>query len=217
MEKQIEDISQPDAVSDNRRERKKRMRRAELMVIARRSFAELGFDRTSMESIAAEADIAVGTLYNYFPTKGDLLFAILSEDIAPIVGRARPTIEVTGEAALLALIRECFEWFDRYDRGLLRRFTADALTTDATGREGYFLFDDMLVARVTEIVAEMEERGALREGVDRIVAAQVIFNLGNAAFFAYLVDPSATADTVVATMAAQLRLVLAGFGRMPSS
>lgn len=194
----------------NRRERKKLMRRAEFVAIARRSFAELGFDRTSMESIAAEADVAVGTLYNYFPAKGDLLFAILSEDIAPIVSRDRPAIEGSGQAAILGLIRECFEWFDRYDRALLQRFTADALTVGANARDGYFLFDDMLIGRVVEIVTAMEERGALRPGVDRETAARLIFNLGNAAFFAYLVDAEATADRVVDEIAGQLDVLWTG-------
>jgi AcrR family transcriptional regulator len=52
-------------------------------------FAERGFHRTTTKDIAEAADVAEGTLYNYFQTKNDLLFAILSrlsEDELPQAG-----------------------------------------------------------------------------------------------------------------------------------
>ncbi|WP_317195397.1 TetR/AcrR family transcriptional regulator [Rufibacter roseolus] len=40
-------------------------------------FAEQGFDRTSIRQIAAKAGISLGLLYNYYPSKEDLLKEIL--------------------------------------------------------------------------------------------------------------------------------------------
>lgn len=50
-------------------ERKKEETRRKIVAVAMRLFRENGFDATAMERIAAEADIAKGTLYNYFPVK----------------------------------------------------------------------------------------------------------------------------------------------------
>jgi AcrR family transcriptional regulator len=53
----------------SRMERKKEQTRKKIVEAAMSLFEELGYDATSMEQIAEEADIAKGTLYNYFPVK----------------------------------------------------------------------------------------------------------------------------------------------------
>jgi AcrR family transcriptional regulator len=59
----------------NRRERKKEETKQKIVKIAMYLFRKHGFDKTTMEHIAFEVDIAKGTLYNYFPVKE----AIISE------------------------------------------------------------------------------------------------------------------------------------------
>lgn len=51
-------------------------RREQLMAAAMNVFSRLGYDGSTMANIAAEAGVAVGTIYNYFPSKRDLLEAI---------------------------------------------------------------------------------------------------------------------------------------------
>jgi AcrR family transcriptional regulator len=50
---------------------------ARILVAARDVFAEEGYE-ASMESIAARADVGIGTLYRRFPTKADLLDAVVA-------------------------------------------------------------------------------------------------------------------------------------------
>jgi AcrR family transcriptional regulator len=63
--------------SGSRIERKKEETRQKIITIAINLFKEQGVDAITMEQIAREADIAKGTLYNYFPVKE----AIISEYI----------------------------------------------------------------------------------------------------------------------------------------
>ncbi len=56
-----------------RRERKRQQTADQLADTAWRMFEAHGFENVTMESIAAEADVAKGTLYNYFPIKEALL------------------------------------------------------------------------------------------------------------------------------------------------
>src|SRR4051794_27239979 len=58
----------------DRRARKKARTRAEILDAARRSFAARGFDSVTIADIAAEADVAVQTVFNHFATKEDLFF-----------------------------------------------------------------------------------------------------------------------------------------------
>lgn len=48
-------------------------RRTDILRAALRCFSKRGFERTAMTEIAAEAEVAVGTLYSYFENKQGLL------------------------------------------------------------------------------------------------------------------------------------------------
>ena len=67
------------------RERKKAQTRAAIQRHALRLFREAGYSATTMEQIAAAADVSPSTLYRYFPTKEDL---ILTDDYDPLLAAA---------------------------------------------------------------------------------------------------------------------------------
>jgi AcrR family transcriptional regulator len=72
------------------RERKKQQTRQLLTDTARRLFAERGFENVSVSEIARVADVSEATVFNYFPTKEDLVYSGLEQF----------------ENALLAAVRE---------------------------------------------------------------------------------------------------------------
>lgn len=60
--------------------------RVRILDAAERLFAERGFDATPTSSIAKQAAVPKGLLFYYFPTKSDLLCALVAErlDVRPI-------------------------------------------------------------------------------------------------------------------------------------
>ncbi|MDP4192038.1 MAG: TetR/AcrR family transcriptional regulator [Bacteroidota bacterium] len=60
-------------VTKGRVERKKEETKQKIISTALRLFRQFGFNAATMEQIANEADIAKGTLYNYFPVKEEIL------------------------------------------------------------------------------------------------------------------------------------------------
>jgi len=63
----------------SRRERKKHETRQRLLEEALQLFREHGYDATTVEQIAAAADVAKGTFFNYFETKEAILQAIAEQ------------------------------------------------------------------------------------------------------------------------------------------
>ena len=60
-----------------RKKKEKERRRQQIIVAAKRVFSSKGFNKTTMEDIAREAELSPGTLYIYFKNKEDL-YASLS-------------------------------------------------------------------------------------------------------------------------------------------
>jgi AcrR family transcriptional regulator len=63
-------------------------KRREIIRVAAESFQELGYERTSMLTIAERMHGSKQTLYNYFPSKEDLLRAVLDFDVGEIADQA---------------------------------------------------------------------------------------------------------------------------------
>lgn len=79
------------------RARKKRAAREAIARTARRLFAERGFDGVTVAEVAAAADVAETTVFNYFPTKEDLAFAGREEGVLRVVAdieRRPPDVSV---------------------------------------------------------------------------------------------------------------------------
>lgn len=64
-----------------------------VLTAARAQFAEHGLE-TSMEAIARDAGVGVGTIYRHFPTKEDLLQALADDRFEGLAAAARAALEV---------------------------------------------------------------------------------------------------------------------------
>ncbi|HET8951537.1 MAG TPA: TetR family transcriptional regulator, partial [Solirubrobacteraceae bacterium] len=85
------------------RERKKLQTRRAIAETARALFVERGFDAVKVAEIAAAADVSQKTVFNYFPTKEDLVFWRLAAFEEEILGAIRE--RAAGESALAAFRR----------------------------------------------------------------------------------------------------------------
>ena len=63
-------------------------KRRDIVRVAAKAFEELGYERTSMLTIAERLRGSKQTLYNYFPSKEDLLRAVLDFDVGEVANHA---------------------------------------------------------------------------------------------------------------------------------
>lgn len=134
------------------RERKKAATRVQLMNVALRLFEAQGFDHTTVDEIAAAADVAPRTFFRYFATKVDVLFADHPEEIALI----RDTLAARGpdETVVDALRHAMLEGIGKAvadpSRFLTRsRLVASVPAANAHSRYLDSKFEDVIADAVT--------------------------------------------------------------------
>ena len=64
-----------------RKEREREQRRSDILNAARTVFALSGLQGASMDKIAAQAELAKGTLYLYYRNRDEMLLALMAEDL----------------------------------------------------------------------------------------------------------------------------------------
>jgi AcrR family transcriptional regulator len=101
------------------RERKKQQTREHIAETARRLFGERGFEQVSVAEVARAADVSQQTVFNYFPTKEDLVFWRLGSFEDELLATIRDRAE--GEPILAAFGR-----FVLAGRGLLGQVDPEA-------------------------------------------------------------------------------------------
>lgn len=82
----------PAAAESPSRQRRKAARPQELLDAALALFVEKGFAATRTEEVAERAGVSKGTLYLYYPSKEDLLKAVITQNITPEIAASRDTI-----------------------------------------------------------------------------------------------------------------------------
>lgn len=71
------------------RERKKQQTRQAIAAAAHELFAERGFEDVTVVGVARRANVSAATVFNYFPTKEDLVYGRLEEFEAALVRAVR--------------------------------------------------------------------------------------------------------------------------------
>jgi AcrR family transcriptional regulator len=76
-------------------------RREQLIGIARRAFAERGFDGVSVEEIAARAAVSKPVVYEHFGGKEGLYAVVVDREVQQLLGTMREALTATSQRMLL--------------------------------------------------------------------------------------------------------------------
>ena len=83
-----------------RKARERALRGAGVLSAVRRLFARKGYQRSTMIEIAAASELALGTLYQLFPSKEAILCSLLEEYMDGLIARVRDDLSSTAAAPL---------------------------------------------------------------------------------------------------------------------
>ena len=134
-------------------------RRGKLIDAAQREFAAHGVD-ASLEKIAREAGVSIGTLYRHFPTRVDLLMAAFRPRVQEFLGGAAKALATDDPWEGFVCYLENLFAMQAGDRGfndfLSRRFTANQETER---------IHDEMCQQIVDVLARAQQAGEARPDI----------------------------------------------------
>jgi AcrR family transcriptional regulator len=82
---------------------KSNARRQAILDVAAQTFRELGYERTTMGEIRSRVGGSKATLYNYFPSKEELFFAVIAAEVEADVEAIYTCLDPAAESVVEAL------------------------------------------------------------------------------------------------------------------
>ncbi|PFG30186.1 TetR/AcrR family transcriptional regulator [Paramicrobacterium agarici] len=163
-------------------------RRRSIVDAAFEVFASRGYRGGSLQDVADRVGLSQTSLLHYFPSKRDLLVAVLNKrdaeaDTGPI-GQGHVDFETT-------LVEQA-----RYNEGipglieLYSVLCGEAVTTDYPGRDYFVARFARLREEYSAELIQLREQGRLRPGVDPERAASSIVALWDGIQLQWLLDPN---------------------------
>jgi AcrR family transcriptional regulator len=198
------------------RERQKADRHERILAAATDLFRDSGYEAVKMEAIAAAAQVSIGTIYNYYQNKGDLLVAIVSLEVNEVLRAgagviARPP--ANAEKAVDALIGGYVEHSLVYlSKEMWRQAMAISTQQPASPfGETYAALDIALAQQTCALIDKLKDLGLLRPDADATSLGEVIFNNTNMNFTVFVKAEAMSLPELRAVLRRQHRAILRAF------
>lgn len=193
------------------REIKKERARRAILEAARDMFFSRGFDETTIEEIAEVAEVAVGTVYNYFDSKSTLILAITAEDTSRVLDDDFQIPEsFTALESVKLYINTFMKNMSIYPKRLLRELMREAWYSDTCLRNGFVRQDLTLIDGLGRILLELAEKQKLKSGTDIEHASLAIYGIITTAIMWYAADEERTPEQMLESLEKMLEILFIG-------
>jgi AcrR family transcriptional regulator len=192
------------------REKQKADRERRILQAAVTKFRADGYRAVRIEDLAEMAEVSVGTVYNYYQTKGDILIATVAMEVEEVLTAGEQILRDPPRGVSGALLTLIFSYYDHSLEYLSKEMwrTAMALAIEAPGTPNgrrYFELDQRLAAQVTDLVIVLQNRGEVRPELDPRALGQLLFNNLNQMFLEFVRNDMMTLKELRDQVAAQTR------------
>lgn len=205
----------PTAKTTGKRETRKHQTRAALLSAAQRLFATRGYDQTRIEDIAEAAGIAVGTCYNYFDRKADLLIALVLDADRSAIAGAETIFDDLPDDPALALqaiaLHDSRHSLAALDKPSWRQVLAAILDGPDSGfARIYAETTAELRSLMTRCVLHLQARGTVRQDLDAAQVAQTVFAAKYMLFIDHVSDDAAPLAQHEAEVCSAISIIVDG-------
>ncbi|MFW6288050.1 MAG: TetR/AcrR family transcriptional regulator [bacterium] len=192
------------------REKKKDRRKKKIYESALKLFLEFGYEKTTMEMIAGDAELGVGTLYNYYSSKHDIFFSIIEISSEKYVGQFD---EVIGNCETLAdsiyrFIDIYMECFSVYGKRIWRELFGEILLRDHKLAENIDILDEDFLNKIRELLIGFRSKGVFKQDINIDVTASTLYSLLGYNLIRYVNDNEMSEKELINTLKSQVKLVI---------
>ncbi|MGI9649170.1 MAG: TetR/AcrR family transcriptional regulator [Acidimicrobiia bacterium] len=193
------------------RERKKQQTADRLVDAAGALFTRKGFAATTMEEIAAAAEVSVGTLYNYYGTKNTILLAHIGARVATMMDDGAAVLaNPPGEPAVAVqtLTAAYLDGFLSLERELLREAFAAGFSQVSDVLPELIRLDKLLIDQMGGLLEPYAASGRLRFEVSEAVV--LLYSILATQLIMYASVDEVAPASVRRSVAAQIEIAFSG-------
>ena len=199
------------------RARQKADRHRRIIEAAAELFREAGYEGAKIEAIASQAEVSIGTIYNYYENKGDILGAIVSLEVNEVLNAGRGVVAnppANVGDAMDTLLGIYIEHSLHYlSKEMWRQ--AMAISTqlpDSPFGQAYTGLDRELTVQIRALIARLQEIGLVRADIDGQALGQLVFNNMNMMFIEFVKRDEAKIPELRAAIRRQNRVLVSAIG-----
>lgn len=192
------------------REKQKIEREERILKAAVTKFRADGYHAVRIEDLADAAGLSVGTIYNYYRNKGDILIATVAMEVEEVLTSGASIVSNPPQGVENAVLALIFEYYVHSLKYLSKEMwrCAVALSIDAPDTPNglrYTELDRRLSAQVTELIRALQKRDEVASGLDAVALGHVIFHCLNQNFIDYIKDEEMSLKDLQDQVAAQIK------------
>jgi len=176
------------------REKKKSERKDRIFSTAVDLFNEKGFLKTSMQDIANNANLAVGTLYNYFPSKNYLLLDIMHEEIEITITETNTLFndvnlqDKSAKEIIRSLVKKIFSIPLLVNKESLKEIFIATFSTNIDIKKGMIL--DLEPMKAFQYLLErLQKANMIDPAMNTFNATKIFYSIMMAQMMMYLFEP----------------------------
>ncbi len=198
------------------RQKQKAHRHDRILEAAAQLFREFGYEAVKMEAIAAAAEVSIGTIYNYYQNKGDLLVAIVALEVHEVLkagGQVIAQPPQSAEKAVDALVGGYVEHSLHYlSKEMWRQALAISTQQPASPfGETFMDLDGALTRQTCSLIEKLQAVHLLSPAADARSLGELLFNNTNMNFIAFVKTEAMSIPELRATLRRQHRTLIQGW------
>ena len=179
------------------RARQKADRHQRILQAASELFRKSGYEGAKIEAIAALAEVSIGTIYNYYQNKGDLLVAIVAMEVNEVLNAGQGVIAKPPADVMKAVDRLVIGYIEHSLVYLSKEMWRQAMAIstqqpDSPFGKTYGDLDRALTDQTCALIARLQELGLVRRDIDSRSVGEMIFNNTNMMFIVFVKDETMT-------------------------
>lgn len=175
------------------RARQKADRHQRILQAASELFRKSGYEGAKIEAIAAMAEVSIGTIYNYYQNKGDLLVAIVAMEVDEVLNAGRAVIAKPPTHVARAVDKLVIGYIEHSLVYLSKEMWRQAMAISTQQPESpfgktYGDLDRALTDQTCALIGRLQELGLVRRDIDGRSVGEMIFNNTNMMFTIFVKD-----------------------------